>query len=344
MSFVRNAKILVVSALILLFGIIIIKPYYSFLKRDLKISLLQTLFLPGNIRKVNNQTNIVILGIPGGRHDGPNLSDSITVVNYDFKKNRTISIGIPRDIWSDALQDRINTAYAYGQVKAQNKGLILAKAEIGMIIGFPIQYGAVIDFSQFKDLIDLLGGVDVSVERSFIDKKFPKEGKENDECGGDPEFKCRYETVRFTKGEQHMDGATTLKFVRSRNAEGAEGSDFSRSKRQQIVADSVKGKIFGALKSLQLGKMRKLYASADKSVIRDISNQQFTHLLKRMFFKRNFYQKNFILSRELFEIPGAINYDGKYVLIPKENDSKKIRTYILCLLETEDEKGCLKNK
>jgi len=41
-----------------------------------------------------------------------------------------------------------------------------------------------------------------------------------------------------------MDGVTALKYVRSRHAIGAEGSDFARSKRQEKVVGAFKDKIF----------------------------------------------------------------------------------------------------
>ena len=81
-------------------------------------------------------------------------------------------------------------------------------------MGQPVHYALLIDFSSFKKAIDVLGGVDVNVERSFDDFHFPIEGKENDSCNGDPTFSCRYEHVSFKKGWQKMDGDTALKFAK----------------------------------------------------------------------------------------------------------------------------------
>src|SRR3990167_2611397 len=147
--------------IILLFLIalaIFIYPHVVFIKRDLGISFLKTLFSFNSIKKINNQTNFLILGLPGGKYEGPNLTDSIILAHYDFKENQLTTIGIPRDIWSGSLKDRINTAYAYGEAKSKDKGLVLAKAEVAKFVGFPIQYAAVFDFSEFEELIDFLGG------------------------------------------------------------------------------------------------------------------------------------------------------------------------------------------
>ncbi len=336
-----NRKLALILAVILIVIVLFLAPFYTFIKNDLKVSPLKTIFSLDGIKKVDNQTNILILGIPGGSHEGPLLSDSITIVHYDFTKKQLISIGIPRDIWSDTLQDKINSAYAYGEGKKEGGGLKLAKAEIGSIVGFPIEYGAVINFQEFKKLIDFIGGVDVDVQRSFVDKKFPIDGKEDDPCGGDPEFKCRYQTVSFTKDRTHMDGETALKFVRSRNAEGDEGSDFARSQRQQLVLSAIKDKVKKTLLSFNLPKIKQLYDSLDKLVIRDISNQQVAILFKDIGLGKNFSQKSFALPKELFTIPNPYVYYGKYVLIPIHNDFGIVHKYVACLFSTSDEKKCL---
>ena len=315
--------IIVLIAVILLFI-----PYVTFIQKDLGVSLFRVLVWPYPVKKIDTQVNIALLGIPGGLHDGPNLSDSITVFNYDLKENRAVSMGIPRDIWSTSLRDRINSAYAYGEAKTPGGGLKLAKAEIGSIIGIPIQYAVVIDFAKFEQLIDDFGGVDIVVEKSFVDNKYPIEGKEADECGGDTEFKCRYETLRFEKGEQHMDGKTALKFVRSRNAEGSEGSDFARNLRHQKVMDSVKDAILSEFKSFNIVRIRKAYRMLDELIIRDITNKEASTIAKKIVFGKRFSQASATLSRELFEVPDAWNYDGKYVLVPISEE--KVRDFVLC--------------
>lgn len=335
---VKPKIILVLGSLFVLLLIIIV-PFYIFLKKDLKISPFRTLFLSGGLRKVNDQVNVLILGIPGGNHDGPLLSDSMIVLNYDFNKRRAVAIGMPRDIWSSTLQDRLNSAYAYGEAKKPGGGLTLAKAEVGAVVGMPIQYVIVMNFSEFKDIIDYFGGVDIDVKNSFTDEKFPIEGKESDECDGDVEYRCRYEMVHFTQGRQHMDGNTALKFVRSRNAIGKEGSDFARSLRQQLVTEEIKSELMKIALTFNPGKIKETYTVLDKSVQRDINNQQAASLGKQLVFDGKFYQKDFGLPRELFTIPDGSDYEGKYVLIPSQS-YKNIHSYVQCLLIKEDEGQC----
>ena len=89
------------------------------------------------------------------------------------------------------------------------------------------------DFSSFKEIIDALGGVKIDVANSFTDDLYPIEGREEDLCDGDKEFKCRYETIHFEKGINYMDGTTALKYVRSRNGDNNENTDIAREARRQ---------------------------------------------------------------------------------------------------------------
>lgn len=333
-------KFLIFLFIFLALAIFILRPYYLLLKNSLKISPLKTLLSWDSIRKVNNQTNILILGIAGGTHEGPALSDSIVIANYDFTSNKLITLGIPRDVWSPTLEDKVNSAYAFGEAKQKGGGLKLAKAEVAAVIGMPIQYSVVINFQGFENLINYLGGIDVNIEHSFIDKKYPLEGKEEDTCGGDKEFLCRYETISFSKGLMHMDGNIALKFVRSRNAIGQEGSDFARSQRQQKVLFAVKDKVAKIIKSLNAARIDELYKYIDPIVSRDISNQQAVIIAKSIIFGSDFKQENYALPRDFFTVPSFDSYGGSYVLIPKNNDYKTIHQYSACIFTAINKKDC----
>jgi len=318
-----------------------IKPYNDFLTKTLKISPIVALISMDSLKKYDNQVNILILGIAGLHYEGPDLSDSIIVASYNLSTNKLTTISVPRDVWSDTLKDRINSAYAYGEAKQPGGGgLKLAKAEVEAIVGIPIQYAAVIDFDNFIQFIDTIGGVDVQVDRSFTDHQFPIPGKADDLCGGDPIFACRYETVSFQAGSQHMDGKTALNFVRSRHAEGAEGNDFARNARQQKVIDAIKIKMIAILKSGSLKKVEEAYKTFDKSVQRDITNQQLAIIGKNVLFKNKFSQNKIELAQDFFIVPDYLQYYGKYVLIPPNEDYTAVHGYISCELKNPGSKSC----
>ena len=45
------------------------------------------------------RTNILILGIGGGNHDGADLTDTMIVLSLDTAKKTMAMISVPRDIW-----------------------------------------------------------------------------------------------------------------------------------------------------------------------------------------------------------------------------------------------------
>jgi len=341
-----KTKLTIIVSVILIALVILLRPYYLFITQTLKVSPFKTLLSLDGLKTYNNHVNILFLGIAGIDHEGPNLSDSIVVVSYDLKANHLTTISVPRDVWSEALHDKINSAYAYGEAKKKGAGFILAKAEVESIIGQPIHYAVAINFDQFEELIDFLGGVEVNVENSFIDNEFPIAGRENDLCGNDPEYKCRYKTVSFTKGSTLMDGQTALNFVRSRHAEGSEGTDFAREKRQQKTIEAIKNKLIAFAKKPNLNQYKKLYELMDKLIKRDIDNQQVAIVLKNIVLKKNFKQEKIVLSEDFFINPeiNLSKYDGLWVLIPVNDDIGVVHKYIDCRLSQKADCEQLKPK
>ncbi len=310
-------------------------PYYRLAGKITGHSPLRLLFFNDQFKKTDGKVNILLLGKGDAVHDGPNLTDSMMVASYDIEKKKVFLISLPRDIWSSTLEEKINAAYAFGEAKKKGGGMILAKSEIGAVVDLPIHYVVVIDFDKFKDTIDLLGGLDVEVENAFVDKEYPIKGKENDLCGmsegagkEDTAYTCRYETITFQNGLQHMDGETSLKFARSRHAVGDEGSDFARGKRQQKILSALSAKMLSVAKSGNTGKLEELYEELNSAIERDVQNEEAAFLAKKYLLSGKNDIINIPLPEDLFEVPNVDDYFGKYVLIPVNNDFPALHKYI----------------
>jgi polyisoprenyl-teichoic acid--peptidoglycan teichoic acid transferase len=294
-----------------------------------------------NLKQNNGRTNILLLGIGGNGHEGGNLTDTMMVVSIGLVKKDLIMISIPRDIWISQYKDKINAVYDLGESQKKGGGLVLAKSIIEEITDLPIHYAMLVDFSNFKNLIDLVGGIDVKIDDTFTDVLYPIEGRENDECGGDKEYKCRYETVTFVKGVEHMDGERALKYVRSRHAEGENGTDFSRGKRQQAVLAALKSKLISENVLWDINKLWKFYSLFSQAVNTDMKLGDI--LITARITERNPAVKNIYLTQDEPEkkIPGLLinppvwKYDGKWVLIPKHGDYERIHEYISCIIEAK---------
>ncbi|MBU0619306.1 LCP family protein [Patescibacteria group bacterium] len=280
----------------------------------------------GYLSSYQNRTNILILGAGGTNHTASDLTDTLIVVSLGLKNQDIALLSLPRDLWVSSLQAKLNSAYHYGEAKQAGGGLVLAKASVNELIKQPIHYVLFIDFSGFEKMIDLLGGLEIEVDQAFDDYKFPIPGKENDLCDHDPEYRCRYQALHFDAGWQHMDGITALKYVRSRNAEGEEGTDFARARRQQKVLVALQKKVLDS-KLLFSDKRRKLIELFKQIIKTDIPQETYFNFFKFAWLSRKQTPRSAILDGELLYNPPA-KIQGQWVLLPKENDWQKIYDFI----------------
>ncbi|NMB56740.1 hypothetical protein GYA19_02265 [Candidatus Beckwithbacteria bacterium] len=336
----RVLILLTAISLVFLLFLLLAKPVFSFLQRIMKGPAVVTTFFTDplyTLPSYEGKTNILFLGMGGGNHEGADLTDTMIFISLDLKNNQVYLLSLPRDIWSASMQAKINTAYHYGEENETGGGYKLAEDAVYEIVGMPIHYVVSLDFSGFENIINLLGGVDVEIERSFEDKLYPIAGKENDLCAGDPSLACRYETINFTQGLQHMDGTTALKFVRSRHSEGEEGTDFARSQRQQKVMEAIKDKlisteiIFNPKKLIELKNTGMQYIKFNKN----ISDKEYAAFASfgLNFFKSGKHPISIILdqgdnNREGFlTSPPEYKY-GVWVLEPKSGSWTEFQEYL----------------
>jgi polyisoprenyl-teichoic acid--peptidoglycan teichoic acid transferase len=313
------------------------------------------------LKKTEERVNILLLGIGGGRHQGPNLTDTIIFASIDPKTKKATLVSIPRDFWVPELKAKINTAYAFGQEKQQGGGLRLTKAVVSKILGQPIDYVLRVDFNGFVKAVDMVGGITVTVDRAFDDYEYPISGKEEDTCGFEGEefekrateeaqleaFPCRYEHLHFDAGPQQMNGETALKFVRSRHASGVEGTDFARSKRQEKVISAFKDKVLSANTFLNPIKLVSLYDVFKDSIDTDIQQEEYDDFIKLAQKMQDAKLSSVVLDSGdevagkeglLIEPTPSANFRGQWVVIPREGAGNYtgIQQYVACAITNEN--------
>ena len=225
-----------------------------------------------------DRINILLLGMGGENHDGPYLSDTMMLASFKPSTKQVALISIPRDLSAPIPGYgwwKINHANSFGETKNAGQGGLLSSEVVGEIFDLPIHYYVRIDFAGFEKIIDDLGGVNVEVENTLDDPFYPIAGKEN----AQPESE-RYEHIYFEAGCRQMDGERALKFVRSRNAQGENGTDFARSRRQQKVILAIKEKISSREYLFNLKLARDLIRAFQKDVLTDIPAQDLPAFLR----------------------------------------------------------------
>ena len=354
----RKQKSLTVTVLfILVFSVLFFKPILA------SFSFLYNLTLNTSIelRKEKGGTiNVLLLGIGGGDHEGPELTDTIIFANINIEKKTVNLISIPRDVWVPRLKAKINKAYSDGQEKGK-QGMLLAKETAREVVGQQIDYVAVVDFGGFIKLVDYLGGIDVTVLNTLDDYNYPLDGKEVDLCGKTTEeieqfsatapaeidswnfYSCRYTHLHIDKGLVHMDGKTALSFVRSRHAEGAEGTDYARSARQQQVIAAIRQKMLSLGLLLNPLKIIGIYNIISSNIYHNIQAHEFDDFVKVAQKMQGAKIQNNVIDAgdDIQKRSGLLVHPDisekqnfEWVLIPRIGDGqfKEIHEYVECII------------
>ncbi len=104
----------------------------------------------------SEKANILLLGLDKDRI----RADVIMVVSLDPKEHTINVLSIPRDTrvqYSSGRYDKINHAMGYKEPEQTIIGLVKK------ITGMPINYYCEVNFEGFRDVIDILGGVEYDV-------------------------------------------------------------------------------------------------------------------------------------------------------------------------------------
>ncbi len=290
-----------------------------------------------DLRETDGRTNLLLLG-SDKRMAGTiesELTDTLLVVSIGRVEHDVVLISLPRDLWvkdSRGAKSKINAVYTLNK---EDQSDIVTGGEAIMqvasdVLGVPVHYYSVINFELFKDVVDILGGVEVEVERSFTDYSYPVEGKEN------APLSERYETIEFKEGLQNMDGDAALKFVRSRKGTNGESTDFARSERQQKVISAIKNKALSIETLINPIKIKELYDIYSNEIDTNImfnDVQSFYLLSQQVDFNRI---TSIVLDDRSAADEGGLLYSpvddelygGAYVLIPKVGDFSQLHAYV----------------
>lgn len=273
--------------------------------------------------EIFDRINVLILGMGGAAHEGPYLTDTIMLASLKPSTRQIGLLSIPRDLYVPIPGygwRKINSANALGVATSKDGGLLTSQV-VSDIFDLPIHYWIRVDFKLFKDIIDELGGVEVEVEKSFVDNQFP-----------DSNFS--FQTISFTKGRQIMDGEKALQFVRSRHGTNGENSDFARAKRQQKIIFAIREKLDEEDILSQPKKILNIYNSLQNNFSSNLDLSQAIRLVK-IAMEIDF--KN-IITKVIEDEPSGpliseVNPDGAFVLKTKTGDFKELASLAKNLLE-----------
>jgi polyisoprenyl-teichoic acid--peptidoglycan teichoic acid transferase len=211
----------------------------------------------------------LVMGVDRRPYEGnaPSRTDTMFVLSVDPQTRSARALAIPRDLWVDVygpngvFQQRINSAYEYGEAIQEGKGIETVKATVEHLLGIPIDHYVILDFQGFKQIITLLGGVEVEV---------PDGLGVNDPTYSETELLGDFYPCIFDPGTYQMDGSQALCYARVRNG----SDDRERILRQQTVIDAVVKKASQLDILSSPGTMLELWKRYQDTVQTDINDLQ----------------------------------------------------------------------
>jgi LCP family protein required for cell wall assembly len=195
------------------------------------------------ILDTSDRLTVALLGGDAGLGRSGIRTDTIIVVSVDTVTGNAAMFSIPRnwgntpipadhpahDAWGCGCYPEIaNTIYPAGLARPElfpggpNSGINAVKTVVGEILGIPIDYVALVALDGFVDLIDAVGGVDITVVKPVYDpEQWQPDGT--------------YIDIDLPPGDYHWDGRMALAYARARSQD----SDYSRMDRQRCLLEAV---------------------------------------------------------------------------------------------------------
>lgn len=157
---------------------------------------------------------VLVIGTDS-RPDDPGRTDTIIVATVDTGTGEVHLLSIPRDTWvyiPNHGWDKINHAYAVAPDDERPQTVMQVVSDM---LSVKIENYVVVHMGGFQDVVDLLGGVDIYVEKDMY---------YYDPMDTPPLL------IDLKEGQQRLDGENALKYVRYRSDDQG---DWGRMQRQQ---------------------------------------------------------------------------------------------------------------
>lgn len=214
-----------------------------------------------------NRLTVLMMGID--RRPGETglsyRTDTLILLSLDPRTGQIGMLSVPRDMWVSVPgygERRINEPMVLGELRQAGYGPRLAMETVQYNLGIRVNHYLVVDFAAFITIVDALGGIEVDVPYTINDPLYPSMN-----YGYDPFF--------IRAGRQLLNGATALKYARTRHGD----SDIRRAERQQQVIMAVRDKatrpeMIPAL----LANAPALWASLRQNVYTDLTLEQMVQI------------------------------------------------------------------
>ena len=202
----------------------------------------------GHKKHGSHVINILLVGQDRRPGEGRQRSDSMILVTLNKSKNTLTLTSIMRDQYVDIpgyLPNKLNAAYAFG-------GFKLLNATLEHNFGIYVDGNVEVDFTGFKKIIDMLGGVEIKLTQK------------------EAEYLNEHHGFKLKEGTQVLTGKQALAYSRVRKLD----TDYRRAERQRTVLLS----LLNRYKQKPVGEMLSLMQDILPMITTDMSNAEILKL------------------------------------------------------------------
>lgn len=182
--------------------------------------------------------NIMLVG-QDSRGNTRERSDSMILVSINPRTGEVAMVSFLRDLYVQIpgyYDNRMNAAYAFG-------GFPLLYEVMQVNFGITCDGGIEVNFEGFKDIVDVIGGVDVELT-----------------------YREAQVVGTYVEGVNHLNGEQALTYARIRKLD----SDFGRTNRQRTVLQAILNKV----RHLSVTELFNLVNTCLEFVTTDMTNSQ----------------------------------------------------------------------
>jgi LCP family protein required for cell wall assembly len=236
---------------------------------------------------IKGPLNILLVGIDPRNDTTAPLSDSIIVVHVPRSMDEAYVFSIPRDLVVDIPpfaktgfrggRAKINAAMSYGSSVGGGKhdvaqGFDLLAKTVGHLTGIRrFDAGAIVNFGGFKQIVDAMGGVTMTIDQNVRSEHLQPDGKPRPRLAACANNKCDHPYYgpqkTYKKGTYHLQGWEALDYVRQRY--GLPHSDYDRQRHQQQFIKAMARQALSKNVVTNPAKLDRVLRAAGKSLIFD---------------------------------------------------------------------------
>jgi len=226
-----------------------------------------------SVKNIVAPQNFLILGLDP-RNDlleKTETTDTIIYAHLSPNFDNIKLFSLPRDLWFYPQSKKINQIYPDSFANIQNN--------FNQVIGQNINRTIVITTQNLKDITDIIGGVDVYLDKELKDTQYPNQAYIDDPKSGAP----MYTTIFYPQGNNHLDSSNITPFVRSRKSSDLAsngGTDLGRIARQQQLINSLLSKVSQTRDPKQL---LALYKYFDQNISHNLTKKDYLILGIKLF-------------------------------------------------------------